>query len=141
MSVSTISQTIRHFYFNYHHFEPSSSCIHSSFTRSVQFAFRTVIAFLVGGFLAYGTPLSNQLDQQYLIPTLSILCVQETFGLTLSACYQMVLVLTPLSIFLFIIQKIGLGYQDYLAAELLLLILSVFIAYKCSQVNIFSSDN
>jgi hypothetical protein len=94
------------------------------------------ISFLVGGFLAYGTSLNNSSGLQYLIPVMCILSIQETFGLTLSSAYSMITVIVPLSIFLFIIQKIGLGYQDYLAAELLLLISSLLVGYKCSQVNI-----
>jgi hypothetical protein len=138
MALSMISRTIRHFYFNYHYGESSSLCIHSSFARRVQFAIRMVVSFLVGGFLAYGTPLNNQVAQEYLIPLISMMCIQETFGLTLAACFQMILAIAPVSVFLFVVQKIGLGYHDYLAAELVLLVSSFFIAYFCPQVNLLN---
>lgn len=95
------------------------------------------VAFLVGGFLAYGTALNDQLATQYLIPVMCIMTIQETFGMTLAANCQMLMAVTPLSICLYIIQRIGVGYQDYAAAEILLLISSFFLAYKCSQVICF----
>lgn len=138
MSISTIFQRVCHFYFNYHQYDLFSTLTSSALSRRIQFALRTTIAFLVGGFLAYGTPLNDQLSLQYLIPVMSLLSIQETFGMTLFAGFQMLTVITPLSIFLFIVQKIGLGYQDYLVAELLLLISSLFVGYKCTQVNSFN---
>ncbi|CAF3358711.1 unnamed protein product [Rotaria sp. Silwood1] len=134
MSISTFFQTICHFYFNYHYNNSSSKSTSSAFSRRVQFAIRMTVSFLIGGFLAYGTPLNKQLTTQYLIPVMCILSIQETCGMTLSASYQMLTAVTPLSIFLFVVQKIGLGYKDYLAAELTLLISSLLVAYKCSQV-------
>ncbi|CAF1406378.1 unnamed protein product [Rotaria sordida] len=134
MSISTFFQTLCHFYFNYHYNNSSSKLTPSAFSRRIQFAIRMTISFLIGGFLAYATPLNNQLTTQYLIPVTCIVTIQETFGMTLSAGYQMLTAITPLSIFLFIVQKIGLGYKDYLAAELTLLISSFLVAYKCSQV-------
>jgi hypothetical protein len=135
MSVSVILQQFRHFYFNYHGSDLSPAFTSSVFSRRVQFALRMTISFLVGGFLAYGTPLNDQLSTEYLIPTMCILAIQETFGMTLTASYQMFIVITPLSIFLYIIQRIGVGYKNYLAAELLLLVSTFFVSYKCSQVS------
>jgi hypothetical protein len=133
MSISTITQKVRHFYFNYHQHELSSSS-----RRRFQFALRMTISFLVSGFLAYGTPLNSQLALQYLIPVMSVLSIQETVGMTLSVSYQMITAVTPVAIFLYVVQKIGLGYGNYLAAELLLLVSSFFVSYKCSRVNIFN---
>ncbi len=138
MPISKIFQRICHFYFNYHYYDLFPILNSSARIRRIQFALRMTISFLIGGFLAYGTLLKNQVGLQYLIPVMCILAIQETFGMTFAADYQMVLVLTPLSIFLYVIQKIGLGYRDYLAAELILLISSFLIAYKCSQVTIFN---
>ncbi len=135
MSISSIFRIVRHFYFNYHRPEPTSSWAQSAFMRRVQFGIREMICFLIVGFLSYGTQLSNQLLLEYLVPVISILCLQQTFGSTLSCCYQITLAITPLSIFLYIAQKIGLGYHDYLATELLLLFTSFCIAYGCAQVN------
>ena len=126
---------IRHFYFNYDD-EDLPTTLYSAVIRRLQFAIRMTVSFLVGGFLAYGTSLNNSSGVQYLIPVMCIMSVQETFGLTLTGAYSMITAIVPLSIFLFIVQKIGLGYQDYLAAELLLLISSLLVGYKCSQVNI-----
>ncbi|CAF1475714.1 unnamed protein product [Rotaria sordida] len=134
MSIFAISRTIRHFYFNYHHSESTPIWIHSAFIQRIQFSFRQVICFLFVGFLAYGTQLANQLSLEYLVPIISILCLQQTFGSTLSCCYQITLAITPLSIFLFVIKKIGLGYHNYLATELLLLFTSFCVAYGCTQV-------
>jgi hypothetical protein len=138
MSILKMSRTVRHFYFNYHHPESTPLWIQSAFMRRVQFGIRETICFLIVGFLSYGTKLANHLSIQYLVPIISIVCLQQTFGSTLSCCYQITLAITPLSIFLFIAQKIGLGYHDYLASELLLLLTSFFIAYGCTQVNILS---
>jgi hypothetical protein len=130
-------RALRHFYFNYHHPELTSSWIQSAFMRRIQFGIREMICFLIVGFLSYGTKLSNQLLLEYLAPVISVLCLQQTFGATLSSCYQITLAITPLSIFLYIAQKIGLGYHDYLATELLLLFTTFCIAYGCAQVNNF----
>jgi hypothetical protein len=135
MSILLIFRTLRHFYFNYHHPESISLWIQSAFMRRIQFGIREMICFLIVGFLSYKTQLSNQLLLEYLVPIISILCLQQTFGSTLSCCCQITLAITPLSIFLYIAQKIGLGYHDYLATELLLLFTSFCIAYGCFQVN------
>jgi hypothetical protein len=106
--------------------------------RCVQFGIREMTCFLIVGFLSYGTQLANQFSLEYLVPIISILCLQQTFGSTLSCCYHITLAITPLSIVLFVLQKLGLGYHDYLATELLLLFTSFCIAYGCTQVNILS---
>ena len=132
---------IRHFYFNYHDHDTTSVLSSTAVIRRAQFALRMTISFLIGGFLAYGTGLNNPSRLQYIIPVTCILSIQETFGMTLTAACGMIIILMPLSIFLFVIQKIGLGYQDYLAAELTLLISSLLISYMYSQVrnNFFPS--
>ena len=139
MSISSMFRTVRRFYFSYHHPESTSSWIQSAFMRRVQFGLREMICFLIVGFLSYGTQLSNQLLLEYLAPVISVLCLQQTFGATLSCCYQITLAITPLSIFLYIVKRIGLGYHDYLATELLLLFTSFCIAYGCAQVNNISN--
>jgi hypothetical protein len=93
-----------------------------------------LISFLVGGFIAYNTSLNKQLSQEFLIPLISVFTIQETFGLTVASCYQIVLGLVPTAIFLFVVQKIGLGYHDYLAAEFVLIITTFFISMICTQV-------
>ena len=134
MSLSTIFQTICHVYLNYNYNESSSRWIHSSFTRNLQFAVRMLISFLVGGFIAYGTGLRDQLTLKFMLPNMSVLCIQETFGLTLLSNINLILVIVPLSIFFFILQKIGLGYHDYIAGEFLFLLSSFCISYRCTQV-------
>ncbi|CAF1021837.1 unnamed protein product [Rotaria sordida] len=135
MSTSTIFRTIRHFYLNYHHSGSTSLWIHSTFMRRLQCALREMICFLIVGFLAYGTQLADHLSLEYLLPVISILCLQETFGLTLYFCYRIALTITPLSIFLFVIQKIGLNYHHYFASELLILLFTSFcISYACPQI-------
>ncbi|CAF1135581.1 unnamed protein product [Adineta ricciae] len=109
-------------------------CATSTFIRRLQYTLRITLSFLIGGFITYGTPLNDQLTTQYLIPVMCILAIQETFGMTLLASYQMITALIPLSIFLYIIQKLGVGYGDYLAAELLLLVSSFALSYKCTQI-------
>ncbi len=140
MFILKMSRTMRHFYFNYHHPEFTSLWIQSAFMRHVQFGIREMICFLIAGFLSYGTQLANHLSLQYLVPVISIVCLQQTFGSTLSCCYKITLVITPLSIFLFVVQKIGFGYHNYLSSELLLLFPSFCIAYGCTQVNMGRID-
>jgi hypothetical protein len=136
MSASTICQSTRHFYLNYHYVESSSLYLRSAFARQLKFAFRLVITFLICGFLGYATPLNNQLVQLYMIPNIGVLTIQETFGCTLSNSLQITLIIVPMSIFLFIIQKIGLSYHNYVAGELLMLITSFYISYQCQKVKI-----
>ena len=129
-----ICRSTRHFYLNYQHVESSSLYLHSAFTRHLQFALRLVITFLIGGFLAYGTPLRNQLVQLYMIPNIGVLTIQETFGCTLSNNLQIIFIIVPVSIFLFIVQKIGLSYHNYVAGEFLMLITSFYISLQCQKV-------
>ena len=134
MSLGNICRSIRHFYFNYHHGQSSSLYLHSAFTRRLQFGLRLVLTFLIGGFLGYATPLHSKLSLVYLLPNFSILCIRETFGDTLSNVLHVTSVIVPLAIFLFIVQKIGLSYHNYLAGELLLLLSSFCISYKCPKL-------
>lgn len=103
MRVSTIFRCISNFYFYYNINESSLSCIYLLLSPYVQFAFKMAISFVVGGFLAYGITLEDELNLGYFIPKMSIVCIQQTFGLTLFTCYNMLLTLVPLSIFLFIV--------------------------------------
>lgn len=135
MSILNIFRNARHFYFNFHHSESISPWIQSNFMRCLQFGIRQMICFLIVGFVCYGTKLFHHLSLEYLACIISILCLQQTFGATLSSCYHISLVLTPLSIFLFIVKKLGLSYHDYLATELLLLFTSFCISFGCTQVN------
>lgn len=136
MNILEIFHTLCHICFNYHYYNSSLKLKSSVVIRRMQFAIRMTVSFLVGGFIVYGTPLNQQSTSQYLVPVMCILSVQETFGMTLIASYQMLVTLTPLCIFLFVLQKIGLGYGNYLAAESMLLVSSLVISYKCSQVRI-----
>ncbi len=134
MSLRTICRSIRRFYFNYHHIKSFSLYLYSPFTRRLQFALRLVITFLISSFIGYATPLRNYFQQVYMIPNLGVLCIQDTFGSTLYTTLHVIYVIIPLSIFLYIVQKIGLSYRNYLAGELLLLLSSFFISYKSRKV-------
>jgi len=135
MPISKICRSTRRFYLNYHNVESSSLYFHSTFTRHLQFSLRLVATFLIGGFLGYATPLSSQLTQLYMIPNIGVSIIQETFGYTLSNSLQIIFAIIPLSIFLYIVQKIGLSYHNYVAGEFLMLISSFYISYQCREVN------
>ncbi|CAF2104224.1 unnamed protein product [Rotaria magnacalcarata] len=135
MTIFTISQTTRHFYLNYHHSGSNSLWIHSEFMRNLQFGLREVICFLSISFLAYGTRLADNLSLEYFLPIISILCLQETFGSTLSYSYQITLTITPLAIFLFVVQKLGLDYHGHFVSEFIMLLFTSFcISYGCTQI-------
>ncbi|CAF1140908.1 unnamed protein product [Rotaria sp. Silwood1] len=134
MFLSRISRFGTIFCFNARRIKSSSLCVDSAFIRRFQFCFKTVLAFIISGFIAYGTRLRYQLDQQYIICVISVISIQETVGLTLYSNIQTIISIVPLSIILFIIHMIGLSYGQYLAAELLLLLLSFLIAYQCTQI-------
>jgi hypothetical protein len=128
---------IRHFYFNYNDLDPDPDLpyVHSLFSRRAKFAFQMLVAFVFGGFLVYGTPLKSQGPQAFLVPIISVLSIQDTVGLTIAASFQMLLAIVPTFIFIFILQKIGLGYHSYVAAEFVLLITAFFIGFVVSQVH------
>ena len=134
MWAGKIYQTLLSFYFNFHQNQSTPISPWLSFIRRIEFALRMTIAFLVSAFLAYGTGLNDHLSSQYLIPVMSMLSIQETVAMTLGGSYEILKTVTPLSAALFIIQKIGLGYQEFIAAEILLLVSSLLISYKCAQV-------
>jgi hypothetical protein len=136
MFLSRIVRLIKNYYFNSRRIKFSSLFIDSIFIRHFEFSIKIVISFIIAGLIAYASPLRRYLDQQYIICVISVLSTQETIGFTLYSSIQTVISIVPLSILLFIIQIIGLSYKHYLAAELLLLILSLIIAYQCTQVSI-----
>jgi hypothetical protein len=135
MFISRVVRLIKIYYFNSDRIKSSSLLINSTLLRRVEFALKIVLSFVVSGLIAYGSPLRHYLDQQYIICCISVLSTQETVGLTLYSSIQTTISIVPLSILLFLIQIFGLSYGNYLAAELLLLSLSLIIAYQCTQVS------
>ncbi len=136
MFLTRICRLIKNFYFNSRRIKFSSLFIDSTSIRHVEYSLKMVLTFIVAGLIAYGSPLRHYLDQQYIICVISVFAMQETFGSTLYSGVQTAISLVPLSVLLFLIQILGLSYKHYLAAEILLLILSFIIAYQCTQVSI-----
>jgi len=134
MYLSSFCKTIRHIYLNYHFGEKSSRWINSTLTRHFQFAFRMFIAFVFASFIAYGSILKNHFSLKFMIPNMTILLIQETFGLTLLTNIQLIFIIIPLSIFLYLLQKFRLIYYHYLLSEFFYLLSSLIISYKCPQV-------
>jgi hypothetical protein len=134
MFLSRIVELINNYYLNNGEIKLSSLFLNSTLIRRFQFSIKIILAFIIAGLIAYGSPLRRYLDQQYIICVISILSIQETIGLTLYSTIQTTISIVPLSIILFLIQIFGLSYKHYLAAELLLLFLSFLIAYQCTQV-------
>jgi len=134
MCLSSICKTIFHIYLNYHFGEKSSRWINSTLTRHFQFAFRMVIAFSFACFIGYGTKLTDHFSFPFMIPNMTILLIQETFGLTLLTNIELILIVIPLSIFLYLLQKFGLIFYHYLLSELFYLFSSLIISYKCTQI-------
>jgi hypothetical protein len=135
MTLSTICHSIVRFYFNCHHVEFSSLYLHSAFTRRLQFACRLVLTFLICAFLGYGTPLSSQLTNLFMIPNSGVLCIQETFGHTLSTALRILITIIPLSVILFTVQNLVVAYHNYLVGVVLILSSSFCISYICQKVN------
>lgn len=134
MFLSKFVRLIKIYYFNSSRIKFSFFFIDSTFIRRFEYALKIVVAFIISGLIAYESPLRRYLIQEYLICCISVLSVQETFGFTLYSSIQTSITIIPLSILLFIIQIIGLSYGHYLPAILLLLILTLFISYQCTQV-------
>ena len=134
MHLSTWWKTIGDIYLNNHFVKKPSRWRNSDFTRHVQFAFRMLIAFSLACFIIYGTKLSSYLSTQFMIPNMTVLLIQETFGLTLRTNIQLILVIIPLSIVLFLFQKLRLIYDHYLFNEFVYLLLSFVTSYQCTQI-------
>ncbi|CAF1243578.1 unnamed protein product, partial [Didymodactylos carnosus] len=108
---------------------------HGLFARRIAYGLRMTTSFLFGGFIAYDKRLRTKLaDLNFLVCILSILIIQDTLGQTLENCYLMTKSLLPISIFLYIIQHLGLSYRSYLATEFSLLITTFYISYKCPKI-------
>ncbi|UJR24079.1 hypothetical protein I4U23_027047 [Adineta vaga] len=122
------------FYFNSSRLKSTSLLFDSKTIRHIEYSLKMIIAFIIAGLISFGSPLRYYLDQQYIICVISILSIQETFGLTLYSSIQTIIAILPLSILLFLIQILGLSYHHYLVAEILLLFLSLIIAYQCTQI-------
>ncbi|CAF3136587.1 unnamed protein product [Rotaria sp. Silwood2] len=133
MCLSSYCKTIHHIYFNYHFGESTSRWINSKFTRHFQFALRMFIGFCLSAFIAYGTRLRDRLTLKFMIPGMTILSIKETFGLTLSTNIELMLIIIPLSIYLFIVQNLNLIYHNYLLNEFYYLLSSLIISYKCRK--------
>ena len=133
MTLSKICRSIVQFYFNYHHVESSSLYLHSAFTRRLQFACRLVSTFLICAFVGYGTPLSTHLTHRFMIPNSGVVCIQETFGHTLSTALCVSFAIIPLSVILFTVQHLGLAYHNYSVCIVLILSSSFCISYLCQK--------
>ena len=129
-----ISRFTNHFYFNINRIKCTALGIDPALIRRVQFAFKVVLTFVISGLIAYGTALHHQFDQQYIICVISILSVQETVGFTFSSNIQTIVWIVPLSVILFLIHISGLTYNNYAVTEVFLLLLTLIIAYQCTQV-------
>lgn len=125
---------MKNIYFNIESIGYSSLNINSIFIRRWKFSLKIISAFILSGLIAYGSPLRNSLDQQYIICVISILSIQETIGSTINSAIQTILSIVPLSILLFLIQFLGLSSKQYFLTEILLLLLTFLIAYQCEQV-------
>ncbi|CAF4795230.1 unnamed protein product, partial [Rotaria sp. Silwood2] len=134
MCLSTYCKIICHIYFNYHFGESTSRWVNSKFTRHIQFSLRMVIAFSLAAFIAYGTGLKDHLTFKFMIPGMTILTINETFGLTLSTNIELILIIIPLSIYLFILQNNRLLYHHYMLNEFFYLLSSLIISYKCRKI-------
>jgi hypothetical protein len=80
--------------------------------RRCVFALQVATSFLFGTLLAYHSPRLSALALPYLVPLISTMLLQQSVGLTLLAGANYLIVLTPISIFLYLVQK-GLTYHDY----------------------------
>ena len=103
--------------------------LHGEFLRRCQYGIQTASAFLAGAFLAYGTSLSTSLSVPYLIPVMAAMLLQTSIGMSLLAAAGLVISLTPICIFFYLLQK-GLGYHDFAAIAILLFFSTWFIAYR-----------
>ena len=127
----TIFAVIRRFYFNYNYTDSNLPYIHSLFSRRAKYAIQMAISFLVSGLLGYGTSLKTQVPQAFVIPLITVLSIQDSVGSTVAASFQMIITLVPVSVFIYIVQKIGLSYHDYVAAEFALLVSTFFYWFCC----------
>jgi hypothetical protein len=93
-----------------------------------------VIAFLFSCLIAYGTKLTHHFSLPFMIPNMTILLIQETFGLTLLTNIQLIFIIIPLSIFLYFLQKFRLIFYHYLLSEFFYLFSSLIISYTCTQI-------
>lgn len=133
MFLSKFCTKIIHVYFNSRFDVNSPRWIHSDLTRHLQFALRMLIAFSVASAITYATKLTNVFTLLFMIPNLTILLIQETFGSTFSTNIRLITIIVPLSILLFLLQKLNSISYHYLLGEFFYLLLTLIISYICTQ--------
>ena len=101
MFLSRIIRLLIKIYFNSYRLKSSSLLFNSKTIRHIEYSLKMIIAFIISGLISYGSPLHYYLDQQYIICVISILSIQETFGLTLYSSIQTTIAIVPLSNFTF----------------------------------------
>ena len=107
---------------------------HSQFARNTEFAVRASLGFVIAAFLLYSTNIGNLLNPGYLVIIIATLTQGPSLGQTLSIVQLIVMTLTPVVIFCYIVQLIGLGYEQYAATAVLIFVTSFYIGTRNSNV-------
>jgi hypothetical protein len=103
--------------------------IQGKFLRDLQFAIKLTCTFVVSALIAFNSNYKNQALIGWVLPVLALLLIGDTAGGSILAARLSVVNFVPMGIFIYILQKIGMGYRNYASASILFFIVSFWVGY------------
>jgi hypothetical protein len=101
----------------------------SKFLRDLEFATRLTLIIFVGTIAGFKTGIEERLPLVWLIPLIGLLGVADTVGGTLAQSILIAKNILPSSVFIYIMQLLGVGYKSYTAIILLFFTQAFLIGY------------
>ena len=98
--------------------------------RDLQYGLQLAVAFAVSALVAYRTPLYSSVPIAWVVPVLATILIADSFG----GCFLMFVLgvknFVTVSVVVFVMQTLGMGFHDYLSSTLVYLLLCFWIGYS-----------
>lgn len=105
---------------------------HNQSLRDIQFAIKMTVSFIVGTLIGYTSNYAatlTALDSQWLVPVLATILTAETVGGTVLPSTVAIINFIPELIFLYILQYLGMGYEDYVSSTLFFFLITFIVGF------------
>ena len=106
----------------------------SKFTRDLQYGVQLTAALVIAAIIGYISDYKNDVAIGWILPVTSALLIFDTFGNTVSGLIGGVFSFLPVSIFLYVVQILGVGYHNYTSATLIFFFATFYLGYTNSSV-------
>jgi hypothetical protein len=103
--------------------------LHTPLLRDFQYAVQVATALVLSAIIGFVSDYEKHAPIAWLLPVCSALFIFDTFGGSLYGLVGLVIGTIPPSIFIYVIQRLGVGYHNYLSATLLFFFVTFYIGY------------